>query len=203
MNTILHISKTHTGTWIVFTSSAVFGKRTVLHTHWPTIDFDVIMLDTHAVSIKIPRVQHEFYEDQSQTIETFRQALQMDQERIFYKSMIETSRIIRRTAISEETFTKIHVYVNLQQETNSSTLWTCLAKMAWFLRRRLCIMETAAFLEDDGVLTGIVRSNGKDCNVHRNRSRRALSQHSTSPAPAHDAGLQKIVAVSSIHISTS
>ncbi|PIC17034.1 hypothetical protein B9Z55_023421 [Caenorhabditis nigoni] len=106
MNTILHISKTHTGTWIVFTSSAVFGKRTVLHTHWPTIDFDVIMLDTHAVSIKIPRVQHEFYEDQSQTIETFRQALQMDQERIFYKSMIETSRIIRRTAISEETLAK-------------------------------------------------------------------------------------------------
>ncbi|CAO4384181.1 unnamed protein product [Caenorhabditis nigoni] len=106
MNTILHISKTHTGTWIVFTSSAVFGKRTVLHTHWPTIDFDVIMLDTHAVSIKIPRVQHEFYEDQSQTIETFRQALQMDQERIFNKSMIETSRIIRRTAISEETLAK-------------------------------------------------------------------------------------------------
>ncbi|PIC17037.1 hypothetical protein B9Z55_023423 [Caenorhabditis nigoni] len=69
------------GTWNFFTSSAVFGKRTVLHTHWPTIDFYVIMLDNHAVSIKISmtitfhskytvsfqihRIQHEFDEDQS------------------------------------------------------------------------------------------------------------------------------------------
>ncbi|CAO4384174.1 unnamed protein product [Caenorhabditis nigoni] len=45
----------------------------------------------------IHRAQHKFYEDQSQTIETVRRACQMDQERIFYKSMIETSRIIRRT----------------------------------------------------------------------------------------------------------
>ncbi|CAO4384177.1 unnamed protein product [Caenorhabditis nigoni] len=57
MNTIPHISKTRTEIWNFFTSSAIFGKRTVLHTHCPTIDFDVIMLDNQAVCMKIHGVQ--------------------------------------------------------------------------------------------------------------------------------------------------
>ncbi|CAO4384188.1 unnamed protein product [Caenorhabditis nigoni] len=79
------------------------------------------MLDTHEVSMKIHRVEHEFFEDHSQTIETVRRACQTDQERIFNKSMIETSRIIRRTTdFRGNTIPYIYTFASTEKEFNAT-----------------------------------------------------------------------------------